>query len=135
MSTSTHLKDGKVKWKNLTCPLLMKNYRESMEKQWNSSGISSQDLRRCRFFRRSRMINKSGTRNLRNSHIGSSSCQCSTILVGQEEETMMFVFRIQKKSRCTRRNSRRDIGRSSVLETRRSGTESANINLKESRIP
>ena len=44
--------------------LLMENYRASMEKQLNSSGTSSRDLRHCRFFRRS------GTPNLRNSQIG-----------------------------------------------------------------
>ena len=68
-----------------------------MEKQLNSSGISSQDLRHCRFFKRSRMFYKSGTLNLRNSQAGSSSCQCSTILIGQAKETMRFVFRTQKK--------------------------------------
>ena len=107
MSTSTQLTDGKVKWNNLKCPLLMENLRESMEKQLNSSGISFQDLRHCRFFRRSRMICRSGTLNVRNSQIGSSSCQCSTTLIGQEKETMRFVFRIQKKSGRSRRNSRR----------------------------
>ena len=81
-----------------------------------------QDLRHCRFFKRSRMIYKSGTLNLRNSQIGSSSCQCSTILIGQEKETMRFVFRVQRTSRRTRRNSD-----ASVLETRRSSMESANI--------
>ena len=47
---------------------------------------------------------------------------------------MRLVFRIQKKPRRARRNSRRDTGRRSVLETR-SGMASANINLKESGIP
>ena len=68
-------KQFEVQWQNFKCPLLLESYWESMEKHLNSSGISSQDLRLCRFFRRSRMICKSGTLNLRNSQIGSSSCQ------------------------------------------------------------
>ena len=56
-----------------------------------------QNFRHCRFFNRSRMICKNGTLNLKNSQIGSSSCQCSTMLIGQEKETNRFVFRIQKK--------------------------------------
>ena len=77
------------------------------------------------------MIYKSGTMNLRNSQIGSSSCQCSTVLIAQEKETMRFVFRIHKKPRRTRRNSRRDTGRSSVLEMKRSGMELSITHLKE----
>ena len=76
-----------------------------MEKKLNSSGIFSQDFRHCRFFRKSRMIYENGTLNLRNSQPGSSSCQCSTTSIGQEKETMEFVFRIEKKSR----NSRKDV--------------------------
>ena len=60
-----------------------------------------------------------GTSNLRNSQTGASSCQCSTTPIGQEKETKEFVFRIQKKSRNTRRDSRRDTGRFSVLETKK----------------
>ena len=90
MMTEMELQDGKVKWKNSKCPLLTKNYWESMEKQLNF-----------------------------NSHIGSSSCQCSMTSIGQENETMEFVLRIQKKSRHMRRDSCKDIGRSSVLETKK----------------
>ena len=89
----------------------------------NSSDIYPQDFRHYRFFKRSRMICENGTSNLRNSQTGSSSCQCSTTSIGQSKETMEFVFRIQKKPRNTRRYSRRDTGRSSVLETTRSGME------------
>ena len=96
MKTKMQVKDGKVKWKNSKCPLLTKNCWESMENQLNSSGIFSKDFRHCRFFRKSRMICESGTWNLRDSQTGSSSCQCSTTSIGQEKETMEFVFRIQK---------------------------------------
>ena len=65
MIAKVQLKDGKVKWENSKCLLLMKNCLESMEKQLNSSGIFSEDLRHRRFFKKSRMIHKSGTLNLR----------------------------------------------------------------------
>ena len=42
---------------------------------------------------------------------------------------------IQKKSRRTRRNSRRDTGHSSALGTTRSGVEIAFLNLKENATP
>ena len=102
-----------------------------MEKPFNSSGIFSQDFRHCRFFKRSRMICENGTSNLRNSQTRSSSCQCSTTSIGQSKETMDFVFRIQKKSRNTRKDSRRDTGRFSVLERKRSGMELFSIHQKE----
>ena len=74
---------------------------------------------------------ENGTSNLRNSQTGSSSCQCSTTSIGKEKETMEFVFRIQKKSRITRQDSCKDIGCSSVLETKRSGMELFFTHLKE----
>ena len=103
--TKKQFQDGKVIWKNSKCPLLVENYSELMEKQLNSSGISSQVVRHCRFFKKSRMICRKGRVILNNSQIGSSSCQCSTILIGQEKDTMIFLLRIQKESRRTRRNS------------------------------
>ena len=125
-----------TRWEGqVECPLLVENYWESVERQFNSSGISSQDSRHCTFFRRSRMIYKSGTLNLGNSQIGSFSCQRSTILIGQEKETIRFVFQMQKKSRHTRRISRKDTGRSSVLEMNRCGMEKQSTLLKESGIP
>ena len=73
------------------CQLLTKNYRESMENpiefDWNSTRTS---------LGKSRMICENGTLDLKNSQIGSSSCQCSTTSIGQEKETMEFVLRIQK---------------------------------------
>ena len=52
--------DGKAKWQISNCPLLPKNSWESMENQLSSSGIFSQDLRHCRFFRGSRMMCTNG---------------------------------------------------------------------------
>ena len=54
--------------------------------------------------------------------------------IGHEEETKRFVFGMHNKSRCTQRDSRRDIGRSWVLETTRSGMDDATTNMKENGI-
>ena len=78
---------------------------------------------------------KNGTLNPKNLEIELSSWQCSTTSNGQEKETERFVFQIQKKARRTRRDSRRDIRRSSALETRRSGMQIATTNLRENEIP
>ena len=65
---------------------------EALEFAWNIfSGF-----RHCRFFKRSRMICESGTLNLKNSQPGSSSCQCSTTLMGERKEMMEFVCRLRK---------------------------------------
>ena len=117
------------------CPLLTKNCWESMENQLSSSGIFSRNLHHCRFFRGSRMICRNGTLNLKILESELSSCQCSTTSNGQEKETQRMVCQILKKSRRTRRDSRMDIGRSSVLETKRSGMELATPNLRENGIP
>ena len=98
-------KDAITKWEGqmeeFKMSFVIKNCWGSMENQLNSSGIISQDLRHCRFFRRSRMIRSSGKLNLKNSQIGSSSCQCSTTSIGQKKRKE-FAFRIQTKSRNTR---------------------------------
>ena len=99
---------------------------ESMENQLNSSGIFSKDFRHCRFFRKSRMICESGSWNLRDSQTGSSSCQCSTTSIGQGICTSN-----SEKSRNTRKDSCRDTGRFSVLETKNSGMELFLIHLRE----
>ena len=114
-------------------PLVIAEVRGAVKgEQLNSSGTFSQDLHHSRFSRGSRMICKSGTSN--NLEIGSSSCLCSTTSIGQEKETKKLVFRMLKNSRRTRRDSHRDIGRFSALETKRSGMEIASTNLRESGI-
>ena len=91
------LKDGKVKWQKFSN---VRFFWRITGNRWRSNWIRveylRQDLRHCKFFRKSRMICKNETLNLRSLQTGSSSCQCSTILIGQEKETMRFVFRIQK---------------------------------------
>ena len=90
------VQDGKVKRKNSKCPFLTKNCWETMQNQLNSSGMFSKDSRRCRFFRKSRMICESGTLNLKNSQTGSSACQCSTTSNGQESERWNLYFQPRK---------------------------------------
>ena len=95
----------------------------------------SQDSPHCRFFKRSRMICKNARWNQKNSKIELSSCQWSRTLNGQEKGTKTFVFQIQKKSKRTRKDSRKDTGRSSVPEMKRSGFVAAATNLKENGNP
>ena len=92
-----------------------------LENCWRIDGATIEFERHCRFLKKSRMICKSGTLNLKNSQT-ESSCQCSTMKIGREKETMRCTSN-SEKSRRTRRISRKDTGRSSVLETKRSGME------------
>ena len=60
---------------------------------------------------------------------------CSMTSIGQKKEMMEFVFRIQIKSRITRRDSCKDTGRFWVLERKRSGMEFFLTHLRENEIP
>ena len=55
---------------------------EPIEFEWNIS----RDLHYCRFFRKSGKTFENKTLNLRNLRTPSSSCQCSTTLIGQEKK-------------------------------------------------
>ena len=110
----------------------------SLENCWRSSWI------RVEYFPRIYVIADSSEdpgwlartehRDWKNSQVGSSSCQCSTTSIGERKEMMEFVFRIQKKSRSTRRDAREDTGHFWVLETKRSGMELFLTHLKENEI-
>ena len=115
--------------------VFMQNCWEWTENHLSSSGIFSQDFRHCTFYRRLKMNCKDGKLNHKNLEIVSSSCPCPTTSIGQRRESKRIVFQIQTKSRCTRRDSRKDIGRSLVLETQRSRMETATTNLMENGIP
>ena len=98
----------------------------------NSTGIVSQDLRHCKCFKKTRMIYKSRTLNLRNSQTGSSSCPIlNDIDWTRKGNDEIKIANFLKKSRNTRRDSRRDSGRASVLETKRSGMELFLTHLRE----
>ena len=79
----------------------------------------------CRFCEGSKVICKDETLNQKKLEIVSSSCQCSMTLIEQRRKTKKIVIQIQTRSRRMRRDSRKDIGRSLVLETKRSGMETA----------
>ena len=66
-------------------PLLIYNYSVCMENQLSSSGAFSQESRHCRFFRRCRVFCDAGIPNLEILVLGSSSCLCSTTLIGQRK--------------------------------------------------
>ena len=123
MEAKVQLQDGKVKWKNSKCPLLTKNWQESVENQLNWSDIFSQDRRHCRFFRKSWMICENGTSNLKNSQTRSSSCQFSTTSIGQEKETMEFVEKVKEYAKrvsqghCSRSWRRKEVVWNSSLHT------------------
>ena len=84
---------------------------------------------------RSTSSTKSPTNPASGNGCETGNCVRNTPKLGQERETKRIVFQIQKKSRYTRRDSRRDAGRSSALETKRSGMEVAIANLRENGIP
>ena len=125
----------RANWQIFNYPLLINNYWVSMENQLSSSGIFSQKLHHYRFFRRSRVICENGILNLKMLEIGLSLYLFSAPLTGQEKETKRSVFQIQKKTRCTRRDSRKDIGHFLALETKSNGMETAVTRLKENDIP
>ena len=63
------IEDRKAKWQHFECLLLVDNYWELVENQLNSSGIFSKDVPHCRFFRKSRLICKIKTLNLKKLNI------------------------------------------------------------------
>ena len=101
MTAKMQLQDGKVKWKKFKMSASYKELLGIDVEPIDSSGKFSQDLRRCRLFKKSGMICENETLNLKNSQTRSSSCQCSAISIGQAKETMEFVFRIQTMLRNT----------------------------------
>ena len=89
-------KDAITKWEGQVEGLKMHpSYQELLR---IDGAAIFQDFRHCRFFRKSRIC-ENGTLNLSNLQTGSSSCQCSTASIGQQKETMKFVFRIEKRSK------------------------------------
>ena len=82
----------KVKWKNFNKPILTENYLELMENRLSSSGLFSQDLRHWKSSKRPTKTCKNKTLNLIFLKTESSSCWCSMILVGREEEIQKNVF-------------------------------------------
>ena len=61
--------------------------------------------------------------NLSSSKIGSSSCQCTTTLYGENEETEKNVRQILLQLRLMFADSRSDVGHCWDLDQRRNGAE------------
>ena len=118
MIAKVQLKDGKVKWTNSRCPKEMTRIDgEPIEFEWNVfPGFTSLQILQ-------EIQNNLQKRNIKPEEFTDRIIFMSTTFIGQEKGMMEFAFRIQNKSRNTRRDSRRDTGRSSVLETKRSGME------------
>ena len=93
----------------------------SMEKRLNSSGKISKDFHHRLFLKKSNKTWRSGRSSQRSSQTESSSCQCPKIFSGAW--MMKIAFRIQKKSRITQWDSRKDIGHCWVQGRKRSGVE------------
>ena len=121
------IEDGKVKWKNFNKLILTKNNLQLMENRLSSSGIFSPGRTSLEFLRKTQKDLQE--RNIEPENF-ESSCRCSMILIGREEEIQNSVFQIPNKSRTTRRNSRRSTGHSLDLEAKRSGMENQITILK-----
>ena len=74
----------------------VENWIELMRSRWSSSGQFFQDSLLCRFSPRSRTWWLKCNVILSNSQDGSSSCQCTTTLYGEKNETKTCVLRISK---------------------------------------
>ena len=72
--------------------------------------------------------------NLSSSKAGSSSCQCTLTLYGENEETKKNVLRILFKLQSMLEDSRRDIGGVGCLDPKRNGMEPILINRMGNRI-
>ena len=96
-------------------------------KMWRSNGR----IQKCPLFTKNCWASME---NLRNSQSGSSSCQCSMTSIGPAKDRWNLYFEF-RKSRNTRKDSCRDTGCFSVLDTKRSGMELFLVHLKEKVTP
>ena len=87
---------GRSSGRILNVRLLWRVTGNRWRSNWIRVELFSQHLHHCRFFRRSRVIHRSGTVNLRNSQIASSSCPCSTILQGKKRKRWDLYFDFRK---------------------------------------
>ena len=102
--------------------------------RWSSSGKISQDSLHWEFstiFERW-WLNQS--LNQSNSKEGSSSCQCTMTLVGQNEEKKKIELRKLSELPSITEDSRKDVGRFWDLDPRRNGTDPIPKNRMENGI-
>ena len=104
--------------------VISKIWIELMESRWSSSGKHFQVSLHWAFSKRCKKLWLNYSVNLSISKEGSSSCQCTTTLYGENEETQKNVRRILADSRS-------DVGHVWDLDQRRNGTELILINQME----
>ena len=85
---------GRTKFNGIWNIAMSKIWIESMESRWSSSGQYSQDSQRWASSKRLRNIWQKYIVNLSISKTGSSSCQCTTTLNGENKETQKSVRKI-----------------------------------------
>ena len=129
-SAQRQIKDWKGQLTNFQSFASTKNYSVSMENpiefEWNIlPGVTSLQIIQ-------KIQGDLEGRNIEPKHleIRSSSCLGSTTLIGQERDMKRNVYRIPKKSKFTRRDSRKDIGRLLTLETKSTVMEYGNRKCK-----
>ena len=104
---------------------------ESTGCQWSLSGKISQHSLNWEFSTRFKRWWRNQGVNQSNSKEGSSSCQCTMTLYGENEETKRRVLRIVSKLRSMLEVSRKDIGRFWGLDPKRNGMEPILTNRME----
>ena len=90
LNQSRHGKPGSI---GFLKHVISKIWIESTGSRWSSSGKSSQDSPHWEFSLRFRRWWMNQSVNQSNSKEGSSSCQCTVTLIGQNEETKNIVLR------------------------------------------
>ena len=100
-----------------------------MEFPLSSSGMFSQDLQHCLFSKRFKTNWKLIKQVLKNWKSESSSCPCSTILIGQREKKLNNVFRIPNRSRNMQEGCSFDRGHSSDQEKITHGMECSHTQI------
>ena len=99
--------------------------------RWGTSGIRVEKFPRIHYIGTLDEIQKMMSVNRSNSKEGSSSCQCTMTLIGENEGTRIIVLRMLSEVLSVLEDSRKDVGRLWGLDPRRNGTEPMSTNLME----
>ena len=102
-----------------------------MVSQWNSSGISSQDLPYCISAPKSKSYCQKWANSQKNSQDGSSSCRCSTTFHGDLKTMKQNANQALSSFLSMRKDSHQDNSHSSDLDQTRSGILLTNTIHKE----
>ena len=101
-----------------------------------TDGVRVEKFPRIHYIVNSREIQKMMTESKREPEQfkGSSSCQCTMTLIGENEGTKNIVLRLLSELLRMHEDSRKDIGRFWSLDPRRNGTEPTSTNWMEKRV-